>query len=59
MTPATLRLELLCAERDREIADLRYQLIVEHLRQCEGVSHDTPFNPRTRQFMVPPSDDHA
>lgn len=56
MTPAELRLELLCAEKDAEIAQLRHALVVEHLRQCEGVPQGVPFDPQTRTFIVPPKE---
>jgi len=55
LSPAqlSLQLELLLAERDMQIAQLRGQLVIEKLRGVCGASADAVFNERTRSFEEP------
>lgn len=50
-----LRLELLAATKDSEIAELRQRLIVEYLRQAVSASADAQFDPMTCNFVEPPA----
>lgn len=49
----SLKLELLCAQKDAQLAELRAQIIVEKLRKLCGVSDAAELNPQTFMFTEP------